>query len=210
MRLLTHDRAKAVIVAIILLFAALSPQVRAAEIRNYNGIALDPFNRKYDNSIKGPQHIDKDSYRLEITGLVERPQKLTYDQVLTFPHVKKVFTLHCVEGWQETLLYEGVYLRDILKGAEPKSGVITVIFYAADGYSSSVPYDYARKKDLILGFKINGLTLDDKRGFPFQVVNDDKLGYKWVKWITKIELSDKDYRGFWERRGYSNDADVNR
>jgi len=207
--LFTHNRSGTVIVLIILTLAVLSSGVRAAEIRSYEGTALDPFDRKYDNSIKGPQRIDKNAYRLEVTGLVEKPLKLTYDEVLALPHVKKVFTLHCVEGWDETLLYEGVYLRDILKNARPKSGVKTVIFYAADGYSSSVPYDYAKKKDIIVGAKINGLVLDAKRGFPFQVVNDGKLGYKWVKWLTKIELTNKDYRGFWERRGYSNDADVN-
>ncbi|MBN2224010.1 MAG: molybdopterin-dependent oxidoreductase [Deltaproteobacteria bacterium] len=208
MTLSRNNRVKTVIVMIILALAALSSGVKAAEIREYEGKSLDPFDRKYDNSIKGPQYVNKNTYRLEVTGLVQKPLKLTYDEVLALPHVKKVFTVHCVEGWDETLLYEGVYLRDILKGAGPKSGVKTVIFYAADGYSSSIPYDYAKKVDSMIGAKINGLVLDAKRGFPFQVVNDGKLGYKWVKWLTKIELSDKDYRGFWERRGYSNDADV--
>ncbi len=208
MILSTHRLAKLVSILAVLSLLALSGGVRAAEIREYEGIALDPFNRAYDNSIKGPQHIDKNTYRLEVAGLVEKPLKLTYDQVVALPHVRKVFTLHCVEGWDETLLYEGVLLGDILKGARPKPGVKTVIFYAADGYTSSVPYDYAKKKNIIVGAKINGLVLDAKRGFPFQVVNDGKLGYKWVKWLTKIELTDKDYKGFWERRGYSNDADV--
>lgn len=203
-----RNRALSVIVSAVLLIAVLVSAAHTAEIREYEGIRLDPFDRKYDNSIKGPQTVDKNTYRLEVTGLVERPQKLTYDQVLALPHVKKVFTLHCVEGWDETLLYEGVLLNDILAIAGPKPGVRTVIFYAADGYSSSVPYDYARKKGIMIGATINGLVLDATRGFPFQVVNDDKLGYKWVKWLTKIELSDTDYRGYWERRGYSNDADV--
>jgi DMSO/TMAO reductase YedYZ molybdopterin-dependent catalytic subunit len=200
------NRVYMIIVLAVVSLAALS--AGAAEIREYGGIALDPFNRTYDNSIKGPQNINKSAYRLEVTGLVGKPLKLTYDEVLALPHVRRVLTLHCVEGWDETLLYEGVLLRDILKEAGPKSGVKTVIFYAADGYSSSVPYDYAKKKDIMIGAKINGLVLDSKRGFPFQVVNDGKLGYKWVKWLTKIELTDKDYKGFWERRGYSNDADV--
>jgi DMSO/TMAO reductase YedYZ molybdopterin-dependent catalytic subunit len=192
----------------IVFVAAAFSAAGAAEIREYDGVRLDPFDRKYDNSIKGPQHIDKNTYRLEVTGRVSHPLKLTYDQVLAFGQVKKVFTLHCVEGWQETLLYEGVLLSDILKDAGPKRGVKTVIFYAADGYSSSVPYDYARKTGIMIGAKINGLVLDAKRGFPFQVVNDGKFGYKWVKWLSKIELSDKDYKGYWEQRGYSNDAGV--
>jgi DMSO/TMAO reductase YedYZ molybdopterin-dependent catalytic subunit len=192
----------------VLCAAAFSLRVGAAEIKVYDGVSLDPFDRKYDNSIRGPQHVDRNTYRLEVTGLVEKPLKLTYDEVMALPHVKKVYTVHCVEGWDETLLYEGVLLKDVLKGAVPKPGVKTVIFYAADGYSSSVPYDFAKKKNIMLGALINGLVLDDKRGFPFQVVNDGKFGYKSVKWLTGIELTDKDYRGFWERRGYSNDADI--
>lgn len=192
----------------MLLVMVLAVAAGAAEIREYEGVLLSPFDRRYDNSIKGPQVIDRDAYRLEVTGLVERPVKLTYDEVLALPHVEKVYTLHCVEGWDETLLYEGVLLDDILAIVGPKRGVTTVIFYAADGYSSSVPYDFARKQCIMIGAKINGLVLDERRGFPFQVVNDGKLGYKWVKWLTRIELSDKDYEGYWERRGYSNDADV--
>jgi DMSO/TMAO reductase YedYZ molybdopterin-dependent catalytic subunit len=208
MTLSARNRARTMVVLTVLSLTALSAGAMAAEIREYGGIALDPFNRTYDNSIKGPQNINKSAYRLEVTGLVGKPFKLTYDEVLALPHVRRVLTLHCVEGWDETLLYEGVHLRDLVKEAGPKSGVKTIIFYAADGYSSSVPYDYAKKNDIMIGAKINGLVLDARRGFPFQVVNDGKLGYKWVKWLTKIELTDKDYKGFWERRGYSNDADV--
>ncbi len=62
--------------------------------------------------------------------------------------------------------------------------------------------------DLLLAFEINGRTLDAKRGFPFQVVAESKLGYKWVKWVTRIELSDKPFKGFWEKQGYDNQADV--
>ena len=50
--------------------------------------------------------------------------------------------------------------------------------------------------------------LDAKRGFPFQVVAESKYGYKWVKWVTGIKLYDKPYRGYWEKFGYDNTADV--
>jgi DMSO/TMAO reductase YedYZ molybdopterin-dependent catalytic subunit len=52
--------------------------------------------------------------------------------------------------------------------------------------------------------------MPDERGFPFQVVAQSKFGYKWAKWIDRIELSsDTDFKGYWESRGYSNNADVN-
>ena len=136
------------------------------------------------------------------------PQSLTYQQVLSLPVVKRAVTLHCVEGWKEHLLFEGVRLADLFAPARPREGVRTVIFHAADGYSSSLPYDDVIRLDIMLAAMINGRVLDAKRGFPFQVVAQSKLGYKWVKWLTRIELSDKTYKGYWEKRGYDNKADV--
>jgi len=64
-------------------------------------------------------------------------------------------------------------------------------------------------KNLLLAYEMNGVLLPSERGFPFQVVAEDKLGYKWAKWVTEIELSSDDgYRGYWEERGYDNKADV--
>ncbi|MCJ7545476.1 MAG: molybdopterin-dependent oxidoreductase [Deltaproteobacteria bacterium] len=178
------------------------------EIREYQGKRLDAFDRAYDNSIKGPQRVDIKQYRLRITGLVQAPQSLTYPEVLRLPAVKRAITLNCVEGWNEHLLFEGVRLADLLALTKPKKGVRFIIFYAADGYSSSLTYDYVTRLDVMLAAKINGKVLDAKRGFPFQVVAESKLGYKWVKWVTRIELSDKPYKGYWEERGYDNEADV--
>jgi DMSO/TMAO reductase YedYZ molybdopterin-dependent catalytic subunit len=178
------------------------------EIKEYEGEHLDTYFRKYDNSIKGPQEVDREKYRLTVNGLVEDPLSLTYDQVVALPHVQRVITLHCVEGWKERLLFEGVRLSDVLAPARPKEGVTTIVFYAADGYSTSLPYADVERLDLLLATKINGLVLDAMRGFPFQLVAESKLGYKWIKWVERIELSDQPYEGFWERRGYSNEADV--
>ncbi len=207
-----HAAVKYLMLTFLLLAAAGSILCSAAtaerEIREYQGKRLDAFDRAYDNSIKGPQRVDIKAYRLHITGLVETPQSLTYPEVLRLPAVKRAITLYCVEGWNERLLFEGVRLADLLALAKPKKGVTTIIFYAADGYSSSLSYDYAARQDIMLAAKINGRVLDAKRGFPFQVVAESKLGYKWVKWVTRIELSDKPYKGFWEERGYDNEADV--
>jgi DMSO/TMAO reductase YedYZ molybdopterin-dependent catalytic subunit len=179
-----------------------------AETTEYQGERLDPFLRGYDNSIKGPQHVDAETYRLEISGRVERPLSLSYDEVLSHPLTKRVATLYCVEGWTEHLLFEGVRLADVLAPAMPRGDVTTVIFHAADGYSSSLPYDTVETLDLMLASRINGVVLDAMRGFPFQLVAESKLGYKWVKWITRIELSDQRFAGYWESRGYDNTADV--
>jgi DMSO/TMAO reductase YedYZ molybdopterin-dependent catalytic subunit len=56
---------------------------------------------------------------------------------------------------------------------------------------------------------MNGAPLLPERGFPLQVVAESKWGYKWVKWVTQIELSpDPNYRGYWEQRGYSNNGEL--
>lgn len=84
-----------------------------------------------------------------------------------------------------------------------------VIFTASDGYTTSLPLEYFFNNDILLAYTMNGLVIPLERGFPFQLVAESKYGYKWIKWLTKIELSnDVNYRGFWESRGYSNDANV--
>ncbi|MEN6310695.1 MAG: molybdopterin-dependent oxidoreductase, partial [Acidobacteriota bacterium] len=66
-----------------------------------------------------------------------------------------------------------------------------------------------REKDILLAFRMNGLVLPVERGFPFQVVAEDKWGYKWAKWVTAIELGgDPGFKGYWEKRGYNNNGDL--
>ncbi len=178
------------------------------EMTQYEGIPLNTFYRGYDNSIKGPQSVDLETYRLTIGGLVEHPQSLKYEEVLDHEWQTRLLTLFCVEGWQERLVFEGVRVADLLAPAAPKPGVKTIVFRAADGYSTSLPYEDVDRLDLMLAAKINGLQLDEMRGMPFQLVADTKQGYKWIKWVTSIELSDEPFSGFWESRGYSNVADV--
>ena len=72
-----------------------------------------------------------------------------------------------------------------------------------------MPLDYIIDNNLMIAHKMNNVTLPPERGYPFQLVAESKWGYKWIKWITAIELSDnEEYLGYWERVGYSNDADL--
>jgi len=178
------------------------------EIDEYEGQKLSSIGDFRENSINGPQYIDPQSYRLTVTGLVFRNITYTYDDVIVQHQLfEKVVTLHCVEGWDVTILWEGVLVRDLLgeAGIDPKAKV--VIFYAHDGYSTSFPLDFIVNDQIIMAHKMNGVVLPPQRGFPFQLVAESKWGYKWIKWITKIEVSDDiNYRGYWESRGYSNDA----
>jgi DMSO/TMAO reductase YedYZ molybdopterin-dependent catalytic subunit len=181
----------------------------SVEIKEYKGAKLSSIEDFRENSIKGPQHVDIKTYKLKVDGLVEKPSSFTYDEVLSNKKYTKVVTLHCVEGWNVTILWEGILLKDIFDKVQVKSGANTVIFYAVDGYSTSLPLKTILDKNMILAYKMNGVVLPPERGFPFQVVAEDKLGYKWAKWVDRIELSNNaNYKGFWEQRGYDNNADV--
>jgi DMSO/TMAO reductase YedYZ molybdopterin-dependent catalytic subunit len=185
------------------------PQDQTVEVREYQGERLDPIAKFEENSIKGPQRVDIGRYKLEIGGLVGAPASYTYEQVLSRPALSRITVIHCVEGWDVKILWEGVSIPALLEEAGVKSGAKTVIFRSADGYSTSLPLADVMKRDMLLAFRMNGLTLPAERGFPFQVVAEDKWGYKWAKWVTKIELSDKPgFRGYWESRGYNNNGDL--
>jgi DMSO/TMAO reductase YedYZ molybdopterin-dependent catalytic subunit len=184
--------------------------VQYIEIREYQGERLSSINDFRENSIKGPQYLDIENYTLEITGLVENPIFYNYSDVLNHPKYSKVVTLNCVEGWSAKILWEGVLVKDILEDSKISPNANVIIFHAYDGYTTSFPLDYILDNDIIMAYKMNNATLLPQRGFPFQLVAEDKWGYKWVKWITKIELSDdENYEGYWESRGYSNIGNLN-
>jgi len=181
------------------------------ELKEYNGIKLSSLSEFRENSIKGPQDVDISSYRLEVyeNGVFKKSYK--YDEVIQkFEHIKKVITLYCVEGWDTTVLYEGVKLIDILNDSNLSFDYPTIIFYGVDGYTTSLDLDFVLKNDLIVAYKMNGITIPKENGFPFVLIGENKWGYKWIKWLNRIELSnDKNYRGYWESRGYSNSANLN-
>lgn len=180
------------------------------EVREYQGENLSSINDFRENSIKGPQHVDINDYQLQITGLVESPQSYSYDEVISlFPSYKKVVTLYCVEGWDVTILWEGVLVDDLLAAAKPSPEAKIAIFHAYDGYTTSLFLDYITDNDILMAYRMNEVTLPPARGFPFALVAESKWGYKWIKWIVTIELSDdEDYQGYWESRGYSDSGDL--
>jgi DMSO/TMAO reductase YedYZ molybdopterin-dependent catalytic subunit len=185
-------------------------ELQAIEIKEYEGIDLSSIVDFRENSIKGPQYVDIDNYRLKVSGLVENPASYTLNETInSYQHYKKVVTLHCVEGWSVTILWEGVLLSDLIQEAGLSPNASVVIFHASDGYTTSLPIEYIMDEDIILAYKMNGVPLPPERGYPFQLVAESKWGYKWIKWVTEIEISDNTgYKGYWERRGYSNDADL--
>jgi DMSO/TMAO reductase YedYZ molybdopterin-dependent catalytic subunit len=187
-------------------------QLSGVEVREYQGQPLSSVNDFRENSILGPQQVNITDYRLTVVGLVSEEKSFTYDQVLQgFPHYQKVTTLFCVEGWDATILWQGVKVSDLINaaGADPRAN--TVIFTGADGYTSSEPLDYITRNNILMAYGMNNITMPVDRGYPFALVAEDRWGYKWIRWVTDIRLSDDPtYRGYWESRGYSNTGDLNR
>lgn len=185
-------------------------ELESVEVKEYEGEKLSSVNDFRENSIKGPQHVEVESYRLEVSGLVQSPKSYTYGEVVNnHQQYKKVVTLDCVEGWSVTILWEGILVRDLVEESAFLPDAQVVIFHAYDGYTTSLPLDYIMSNDIIMAYKMNDIIIPPERGFPFQLVAESKWGFKWIKWITKIELSDDvNYRGYWESRGYSNSANL--
>ncbi len=186
--------------------------VENIEIRRYQGQNLSSVNDSPENSIKGPQHVDIATYRLKISGFVEKPLSLTCEQIISSPDSRqKVITLDCVEGWSVTILWEGTPIKGLLAQAVVKPRAHAVIFHAIDGYTTALPLKYLIDKDIMLAWKMNGVPLPPERGFPLHLVAESKWGYKWVRWVSELELTDNEtYRGYWEERGYSNSGDLDR
>lgn len=202
-----------VLAVVILVGVYLQNQPRRlypGEVREYMGENMSSLSDIRDNAIRGTQNINQSTYRLTVNGLVSNPKEYTYDQVVNgFQNYEKVVTLYCVQGWNAKILWQGVLVRDLLNqsGVDPNATV--VIFHAADGYTTAMPLSYFYDHDIIMAYKMNGLVLPPEKGFPFELVAESKYGYKWIKWINQIELSDNaNYLGYWESRGYSNGADI--
>jgi DMSO/TMAO reductase YedYZ molybdopterin-dependent catalytic subunit len=204
----------AIIIPVDVLSATQEPSnmFEEVEIQEYEGQDLSSINAFRENSIKGPQHIDNETYKLTINGLVQNELEYSYHEVISnHQNFKKVVTLYCVEGWSATVLWEGILIEDLLEAAEVSQEANTVIFYAYDGYSTSLPLEYIIDNNILMAYKMNNVILPPERGYPFQLVAESKWGYKWIKWITTIELSNnEEYRGYWELRGYSNNGDLDK
>ncbi|OPX57408.1 MAG: TMAO/DMSO reductase [Methanobacterium sp. PtaB.Bin024] len=201
------------LIAIAISLGFLQPStipLDSVEIREYQGEKLSSVNDFRENSIKGTQYVNISNYTLEVTGLVGNPKNFTYDEVKSFQNYQKVVKLDCVEGWSVNILWQGVLVKDILNEVQPSPQANTIIFHAVDGYSTSFPLEYIEKNQIMMAYKMNNATLPPERGFPFQLVAESKWGYKWIKWINRIELSDNpNYQGYWESRGYSNLGNLN-
>ncbi|HXZ29617.1 MAG TPA: molybdopterin-dependent oxidoreductase [Dehalococcoidia bacterium] len=202
-----------ILVVLIAIYAqpSYTPPSGQVEATEFMGKKLTPISRQGNNALAGTQVINNETYRLVVDGLVDNALNLSYADLLAYPQVSKLVDLDCVEGWGFTAKWTGPTLASIFADAGVKPEAKIAIFYTADdtkGYTS-LDLSYIQENNIIIALKDNDITLPPNRGFPFQVVAEGKWGYKWAKWVTRIELSaDTSFRGYWESRGYSNDANI--
>jgi DMSO/TMAO reductase YedYZ molybdopterin-dependent catalytic subunit len=167
------------------------------EVRSYEGAYLSSITDFFENSIKGPQYINESDYRLTVTGLTNRTLTYSYRDVIDqHRHYAKVVTLHCVEGWDVTILWEGVLVKDLLADAGINPRASTIVLTAHDGYTTSFPLAYVLDRDIIMAYRMNNVTLPSEQGYPFQLVAEDKLGMNhfgipWIRMRIFKEFYDK-------------------
>ena len=157
--------------------------------------------------------VDEAGWRLEVGGRVERPFALTYEELRALPAVEDYRTLMCISNEVGGDLignahWRGVRLGDLLERAVPLAGAFKVVFTCSDDYQDSVRFDKAMQPDTIVVYEMNGEPLTPKHGYPARLLIPGIYGMKNVKWVRKIEVLDRDFRGFWQQRGWSDEAVV--
>ena len=156
--------------------------------------------------------FDPASWRLEISGLVRKPQSLGYDELRALPKAEQVSTFHCVTGWTvENVHWAGVRFRHLLDLAQPLPEARAVRFVSAERpYEDSLTLEQLRLPDAMLAYEMSGKPLSRPHGAPARVVLPEMYGYKGVKWLAKMELVARQPLGYWEQNGYDQNAWVGR
>ena len=153
--------------------------------------------------------INLQTYRLTIDGEVENPQRLDWNQIKRLPRIESVSDFHCVEGWSVLdLKWEGIQFKTVIDLAKPKPEAKHVTFECADGYTTSLSMNELAGNDVLLAYRLSGQPLEPGHGFPLRLIVPDKYAYKSALWLTRIRFTIEKELGYWEKRGYSDTADI--
>jgi len=154
--------------------------------------------------------VDANTWRLKVNGLVNNPLELTYEELKSMPAGEEYATLECVsnkigEDLISTALWKGIPLKSILEKAQVKPEATYIVFRCYDGYDVGISLE--RGLQTILAYEMNGIPLPPRHGFPVRAIVPGLYGMMNAKWITEIELVNKVHEGFWQRKGWSNNAE---
>lgn len=193
------------------LSAALAP----VQLRDPTGLtSLLPLGNtfRYYSVTGGVDEQDAESYRLTVSGLVDRPATHTLADLAAMPQTEVVRDFQCVTGWRvPDVPWAGVRLAHLIELAGPVAGATAVRLTSFDGaYSESLTLDQARRDDVLVALRMLDAPVTHDHGGPVRLFVAPMYGYKSLKWLSGIELTQAVQPGYWEDRGYSVDAWVGR
>ena len=152
--------------------------------------------------------IDLDAWRLAISGEVEEPVTLSFDELTALPATELTTDIHCVTRWSRfDAQFKGVHWSELAKLCRPKPSARVAIAHADQGFSANVPLAAIEDSNALVVYEADGAPLTPDHGWPVRLFVPSKYFWKSTKWLTGIELSPVDKPGFWERYGYHNEAD---
>ncbi len=174
---------------------------------------ITPNEEFYITSYRSPPFVPADQWSLSIRGTVKFRLTLSYPQLLARPAMKEIVTLECIGnrvGGEAigTAEWQGVRLNTLLDQAGIYPHTKDVVFHAADGYSDSLTIERALMDDVMIAYRMNGVPLPLGHGFPARLIVPGHYGMKHIQWLTGIELVNADYKGYYQRQAWSDEAIV--
>jgi DMSO/TMAO reductase YedYZ molybdopterin-dependent catalytic subunit len=153
-----------------------------------------------------------EKWRMTVDGLVDRPFALTFDELAAMPPTALTKDFQCVTGWRvHDVKWRGVRLADLLDRAGVQPRGTAIVFGSFDGaYTESLTLEQARRDDVIVAYQLDGQPISSLHGGPVRLYVAPMYGYKSCKWLESIEVVDKLVPGYWEVRGYDQDAWIGR
>ncbi len=157
--------------------------------------------------------VDEDLWHLEVNGLVQNPRAYRMQDLEAFTKVEQETTLMCISngldaGLMSNAVWKGIPLADFLQPAGPLADARRVRFYGVDNYTDTIPIEKALEPTTLLAVQMNGEELADRHGYPLRAIVPGYFGEKHVKWLTRIELTGADAKGFYETQGWGPDFTV--
>jgi DMSO/TMAO reductase YedYZ molybdopterin-dependent catalytic subunit len=154
--------------------------------------------------------VNVDLWHLEVNGLVQNRATWRFQDFVGLPAREQQTTLMCISngldaGLISNALWKGVPLRDLVDRAAPLSNAARVRFHSVDNYTDTIPLQKAMEPTTLLAYEMNGVPLPHRHGYPLRVIVPGYFGEKHVKWLTRIELTDANAKGFYETQGWGPD-----
>jgi DMSO/TMAO reductase YedYZ molybdopterin-dependent catalytic subunit len=152
--------------------------------------------------------VDLATWRLEVTGNVERPLSIRWDELRAMPQRDVLCDMHCVTHWTRyDNLFRGVPVRDLLNLAGARPGSEGAMIHGAEGYTTNLPMVDLDRVENLVATHWNGEPLTEEHGGPVRLLVPHLYLWKSAKWVTGIEVLEYDEPGFWEVNGYHSYGD---